>query len=205
MLSNCGTNIILAPTETLENRGRLAIFIDGANLFYAAYQLGIEVDYLKLLCRLTDGASLLRAFFYTGIDPSNEKQKRFLIWMRHHGYRVVSKEVMQLPDSSFKTNVDVEIAVDLMALASFYDTAVLVSGNGELAYAVNAISYHGVRVELVSLRSMTSESLLNVCDRYIDLESIRDDIQKIPSYNNRSGPNSSFDSSSFSPKLGCSD
>lgn len=205
MLSNCGTNIILAPTETLENRGRLAIFIDGANLFYAAYQLGIEVDYLKLLCRLTDGASLLRAFFYTGIDPSNEKQKRFLIWMRHHGYRVISKEVMQLPDGSSKTNLDVEIAVDLMALASFYDTAVLVSGNGELAYAVNAISYHGVRVELVSLRSMTSESLLNVCDRYIDLESIRDDIQKIPSYNNRSGPNSSFGSSSFSPKLGCSD
>jgi uncharacterized LabA/DUF88 family protein len=205
MLSSCGTNIILAPTETLENRGRLAIFIDGANLFYAAYQLGIEVDYLKLLCGLTDGASLLRAFFYTGIDPSNEKQKRFLLWMRHHGYRVISKEVMQLPDSSFKTNLDVEIAVDLMALAPFYDTAVLVSGNGELTYAVNAISYHGVRVELVSLRSMTSESLLNVCDRYIDLESIRDDIQKTPSYNNRSGPNSGFGSSSFSPRLGCSE
>ncbi|HEY9603457.1 MAG TPA: NYN domain-containing protein [Allocoleopsis sp.] len=205
MLSSFDTNTILPPEETLENRGRLAIFIDGANLFYAAYQLGIEIDYLKLLCRLTDGASLLRAFFYTGIDPTNEKQKRFLIWMRHHGYRVVSKEVMQLPDSSFKTNLDVEIAVDLMALAPFYDTAVLVSGNGELAYAVNAISYHGVRVELVSLRSMTSESLLNVCDRYIDLESIRDDIQKTPSYSNRSAPHSGFGSNSFSPKLGCSE
>jgi uncharacterized LabA/DUF88 family protein len=205
MLSSFDTNTILTPAETLENRGRLAIFIDGANLFYAAYQLGIEVDYLKLLCRLTDGASLLRAFFYTGIDPSNEKQKRFLIWMRHHGYRVVSKEVMQLADGSFKTNLDVEIAVDLMALAPFYDTAVLVSGNGELAYAVNAISYHGVRVELVSLRSMTSESLLNVCDRYIDLEIIRDDIQKTPSCNNRSGSNSGFASNSLLPKLGCSE
>lgn len=205
MLSSFNTNTFLTPAETLENRGRLAIFIDGTNLFYAAYQLGIEIDYLKLLCRLTDGSSLLRAFFYTGVDATNDKQKRFLIWMRHHGYRVVSKELTQLPDGSCKTNLDVEIAVDLMALASFYDTAVLVSGNGELAYAVNAISYHGVRVELVSLRSMTSESLLNVCDRYIDLESIRDDIQKTPSYNNRFGPNSGFGSSSFSPRLGCSE
>jgi uncharacterized LabA/DUF88 family protein len=205
MLSSFDTNTLLTPAEALENRGRLAIFIDGTNLFYAAYQLGIEVDYLKLLGRLTDGSSLLRAFFYTGVDATNEKQKRFLLWMRHHGYRVVSKEVTQLPESSFKTNLDVEIAVDLMALAPFYDTAVLVSGNGELAYAVNAISYHGVRVELVSLRSMTSESLLNVCDRYIDLESIRDDIKKIPSYNNRFGLNSGCGSSSFSARLGCSE
>jgi uncharacterized LabA/DUF88 family protein len=165
-------------TQTNETRGRLAIFVDGTSLFYAASQLGIEIDYIKLLCQLTDGATLLRAFFYTGVETINEKQQRFLMWMRHHGYRVVTKEVVQQPDGSKKANLDVEIAVDLMKLAPFYDTAVLVSGNGELAYAVDAISYRGVRVELVSLRSMTSESLLNVCDRYVDLESIKEDIQK---------------------------
>jgi hypothetical protein len=31
---------------------------------------------------------------------------------------------------------------------------------------------------VVSLRSMTSDSLINVADRYIDLESIKEDIQK---------------------------
>jgi uncharacterized LabA/DUF88 family protein len=165
-------------TQTNETRGRLAIFVDGTSLFYAVSQLGIEIDYIKLLCQLTDGATLLRAFFYTGVETINEKQQRFLMWMRHHGYRVVTKEVVQQPDGSKKANLDVEIAVDLMKLAPFYDTAVLVSGNGELAYAVDAISYRGVRVELVSLRSMTSESLLNVCDRYVDLESIKEDIQK---------------------------
>ncbi len=165
-------------TQTNETRGRLAIFVDGTSLFYAVSQLGIEIDYIKLLCQLTDGATLLRAFFYTGVETINEKQQRFLMWMRHHGYRVVTKEVVQQPDGSKKANLDVEIAVDLMKLAPFYDTAMLVSGNGELAYAVDAISYRGVRVELVSLRSMTSESLLNVCDRYVDLESIKEDIQK---------------------------
>lgn len=178
MLPTFEKDAILSSEQVSENRGRIVIFIDGASLFYAAYQLGIEIDYVKLLCRLTDGSRLLRAFFYTGIEPTNDKQQRFLLWMRRHGYRVVTKEVSQLTDGSKKVNLDVEIAVDLMALAPFYDTAVLVSGKGELAYALNVVSYRGVRVELTSLRSMTSDSLLNVCDRYIDLESIKDDIQK---------------------------
>ena len=57
--------------QLLENRGRVAIFIDGSNLFYAALQLGIEIDYTKLLVRLTGGSRLLRAFFYTGVDRTN--------------------------------------------------------------------------------------------------------------------------------------
>ncbi len=169
---------VFPPEQVLENRGRVAIFIDGSNLFYAALQLGVEIDYSKLLYRITAGAKLLRAFFYTGVDRSNEKQQGFLLWMRRNGYRVVAKDLVQLPDGSKKANLDVEIAVDLMALVGSYDTAVLVSGDGDLAYAVDAVSYRGARVEVVSLRSMTSDSLINVADRYIDLEQIRDDIQK---------------------------
>ena len=68
----------------------------------------------------------------------------------------------------------------MMSLVGSYDTAVLVTGDGDLAYAVNAVSYRGVRVEVVSLRSMTSDSLINVADRYIDLDNIKEDIQKTP-------------------------
>lgn len=160
------------------NRGRVAIFVDGANLFYAALQLGIEIDYAKLLCCLTQGSQLLRAFFYTGIDRVNEKQQGFLLWMRRNGYRVVTKDLVQHPDGSKKANLDVEIAVDLITLAGHYDTAVLVSGDGDLAYAVNAVSYRGVRVEVVSLRSMTSDSLINVADDYVDIAALKSHIQK---------------------------
>ena len=173
-------NSIFTPEEVLENRGRVAIFIDGSNLFYAALQLGVEIDYTKLLCRLTAGSRLLRSFFYTGVDRTNDKQQGFLLWMRRNGYRVIAKDLVQLPDGSKKANLDVEIAVDMMALVGSYDTAVLVSGDGDLAYAVNAVSYRGARVEVVSLRAMTSDSLINVSDRYIDLEAIKEDIQKTP-------------------------
>lgn len=180
MLNNFENDSIFTPEQVLENRGRVAIFIDGSNLFYAALQLGVEIDYTKLLCRLTAGSRLLRAFFYTGVDRTNEKQQGFLLWMRRNGYRVISKDLVQLPDGSKKANLDVEIAVDMMALVDSYDTAVLVSGDGDLAYAVNAVSYRGARVEVVSLRTMTSDSLINVSDRYIDLEGIKEDVQKIP-------------------------
>lgn len=174
------SSTMYTPEQVLQNRGRIAIFIDGSNLFYAALQLGIEIDYSKLLCYLTQSSRLFRSFFYTGVDPTNEKQQGFLLWMRRNGYRVVSKELVQLPDGSKKANLDVEIAVDMMALVGCYDTAVLVSGDGDLAYAVDAVSYRGARVEVVSLRSMTSDSLINVADRYIDLDGIREEIQKAP-------------------------
>ncbi len=164
--------------QGMDNRGRVAIFIDGSNLFYAALQLGIEIDYSKLLACLTGHSRLLRSFFYTGVDRANEKQQGFLLWMRRNGYRVVTKDLVQLPDGSKKANLDVEIAVDMLALVRWYETAVLVSGDGDLAYAVNAVSYQGVRVEVVSLRSMTSDALINLADRYIDLETIKDKVKK---------------------------
>jgi uncharacterized LabA/DUF88 family protein len=180
---NHDENSIFSPQQVLENRGRVAIFVDGSNLFYAALQLNIEIDYTKLLAKLTGGSRLLRSFFYTGVDRTNEKQQGFLLWMRRNGYRVIAKDLIQLPDGSKKANLDVEIAVDMMALVGSYDTAILVSGDGDLAYAVDAVSYRGVRVEVVSLRSMTSDSLINVSDRYIDLENVKEEIQKTPKNN----------------------
>jgi uncharacterized LabA/DUF88 family protein len=157
---------------------RIAIFIDGSNLFYGANQLGCEVDYRRLLARLTQGRSLLRAYFYTGLDPHNDRQRGFLLWLRRNGYRVMAKELITMPDQSKKANLEVEMAIDMIGLCSYCDTVVLLSGNGDLAYALNQVSYRGVQVEVVGLRSMVSESLLSVADRYVDLADIRIEIQK---------------------------
>lgn len=160
-------------------RGRVIVFIDGSNLFYAASQLSIEIDYVKLLHYLTARDCLVHVFFYTGHDPTNEKQNGFLHWMRYSGFRVITKAVTQAPNSAKKANLDVEIAVDMMRLAQHCDTAVLVSGDGDFAYVVNTIAGQGVRVEVVGLRSMTSNSLIDVANRYIDLAAIQQTIQKL--------------------------
>ncbi|WP_233787202.1 NYN domain-containing protein [Dulcicalothrix desertica] len=157
---------------------KVAIFIDGANLFYAAMHLNLEIDYTKLLRCLVKQRQLLRAYFYTPVDNGNEKQQGFLLWMRRNGYRVFTKELVYLPDGSKKANMDVEITVDMLTLARYCDTLILLSGDGDLAYAVNAVAYQGVQVEVVSLSSMTSESLIDVADSYVDLEQLREEIQK---------------------------
>ena len=162
------------------NRGRVAIFIDGKSLFYAALELGIEINYIKLLHCLTAGNRFLRPYFYTGFDSNNDKQQKFLFWMRRNGYRVIAKELIEFADGSKKADLNIEITVDMMTLISSYDTAVLVSGDGNLAYAVNAIGYQGVRVEVVGLGSATSDNLINVADAFVDLEAIENGIKKTP-------------------------
>ncbi len=168
----------LSKPPALPHEERVAIFIDGANLFYAAMHLNLEIDYTKLLRCLTKGRQLLRAYFYTPVDNTNEKQQGFLLWMRRNGYRVFTKELVYHLDGSKKANMDVEITVDMLTLAKYCDTVILLSGDGDLAYAVNAIAYQGVQIEVVSLSSMTSESLIDVADCYTDLDEIREEIQK---------------------------
>lgn len=184
--SNEAPNLeVVKPSQPRDRRerfqleaGRVAIFIDGANLFYAAMQLNLEIDYAKLLRCLAKERQLVRAYFYTACDSTNDKQQGFLLWMSRNGYRVVTKELIQFPDGSKKANLDVEIAVDMITLSKHCDTIVLLSGDGDLAYAVNSIAYKGVQVEVVSLASMTSDSLINVADCYTDLEEIKGDIQR---------------------------
>ena len=159
-------------------RGKIAIFIDGNNLFHAARSVGVEIDYAKFLNFLRNDSPLLRAFFYTGVDEKAERQQGFLLWMRRNGYRVVEKELKTYADGTKKANLDVEIAVDMLSLADKYDTAVLVSGDEDFAYAINAVAYKGVRVELAGFRSNTSPRLIDVADQFIELDSHLDSICK---------------------------
>ncbi len=162
-------------------RGKIAIFIDGNNLFHAARSVGVEIDYAKFLNFLRGDSPLLRAFFYTGVDEKAERQQGFLLWMRRNGYRVVEKELKTYADGTKKANLDVEIAVDMLSLADKYDTAVLVSGDEDFAYAINAVAYKGVRVELAGFRTNTSPRLIDVADQFIELDSHIEEITKTES------------------------
>src|SRR5437868_10039907 len=162
-------------------RGKITIFIDGNNLFHAARAVGVEIDYAKLLNFLRGDSNLLRAFFYTGVDERAERQQGFLLWMRRNGYRVVEKELKTYADGTKKANLDVDISVDMLSLADKYDTAVLVSGDEDCSYAINAVAYKGVRVELAGFRSNTSPRLIDVADQFIELDSHLDAICKTES------------------------
>jgi len=167
-----------SSTWQFGHRGRVAVFIDGNNLFHAARFHNLDIDYNKLLRVLLGDGRLLRAFFYTGVDVGAERQQGFLLWMRRNGFRVVQKELKTFFDGTRKANLDVEIAVDMLSLAGSYDTAVLVSGDEDFVYAVNAVAYKGCRVEVAGFRSNTAPHLIDVADFFIDLGEIADMVSK---------------------------
>jgi uncharacterized LabA/DUF88 family protein len=159
---------------------RAVILVDGNSLFKAASVMQIEIDYEKLLRFLVGDRKLMQALFYTGANPGNQKQMAFLRWMRNHGYRVVQKELTQAPDGSRSADLSVEIAIDLLRMAELTETIVLVTQDEQLLYAAQTIVRNGVLLELVGLRNLSSEHLVNLADRFIDLALIQSSIQRRP-------------------------
>jgi uncharacterized LabA/DUF88 family protein len=157
---------------------RAVILVDGNSLFKAASHMQIEIDYEKLLRVLVGDRKLMQALFYTGANPGNQKQMAFLRWMRNHGYRVVQKELTQAPDGSRSADLTVEIAVDLLRLAELAETIVLVTQDEHLTYAAETVVRNGVILELVGLRSLSRERLVNLADRFIDLTAIQTLVQR---------------------------
>jgi len=162
---------------------RCAVFIDGNNVFHSARQLGFDVDYAKLLELLVGvDRKLLRAFFYTGVDESADRQRGFLHWMRRNGFRVVQKPVRPDREGVRRARLEVEIATDMMAFADKVDTIILVSGDEDFAYPLSVLAQRGIRIEVAGFRSAMAHRIMDCADRCIDLDSMLDKFRKESPY-----------------------
>ncbi|HZW01795.1 MAG TPA: NYN domain-containing protein [Candidatus Deferrimicrobium sp.] len=150
----------------------VAVFVDVANIFYAAKAAGVDIDYVTLLKSATAGRDFVRAYAYTGLDPENENQKQFHGFLARSGYKVVSKDIRKYGDGRVKANLDIELVVDLMRMAEKLDVAVIISGDGDFAPAIYAVQQQGVRVEVISFRGNTSSDLIDAADIFIDISSV---------------------------------
>jgi uncharacterized LabA/DUF88 family protein len=147
----------------------VAVFVDVANIFYAAKAAGVDIDYVLLLKAATAGRDLVRAYAYTGLDPDNENQRNFHSFLARHDFRVVSKDIRKYGDGKVKANLDIELVVDMMKTARNLDVAVVVSGDGDFAPAIRAVQEMGVRCEVISFRGNTSSDLMDVADKFTDI------------------------------------
>jgi uncharacterized LabA/DUF88 family protein len=147
----------------------VAVFVDVANIFYAAKAAGVDIDYVTLLKSASAGRDLVRAYAYTGLDPDNENQRNFHDFLRRSNYKVVSKDIRKYGDGKIKANLDIELVVDMMKTARNLDIAIVVSGDGDFAPAIRAVQEQGVRVEVISFRGNTSSDLIEVADQFTDI------------------------------------
>ena len=150
----------------------VAMFVDVANMYYAARGQDVDVDYVALLKHATKGRDLIRAYAYTGLDPENENQRKFIDFLAKNGYKPVVKDIRKFGDGRMKANLDIELVVDLFRLADRMDIAVIVSGDGDFAPAIRALQDKGVRAEVISFKPNTSSDLIAVADDFMDIMKI---------------------------------
>jgi uncharacterized LabA/DUF88 family protein len=163
---------------------RLALFIDGSNLYAAARALGFDIDYKLLRQEFMRRGKLLRAFYYTALLENDEYSpiRPLVDWLHYNGYSMITKPAKEFTDSlgrrKVKGNMDIELAVDAMELAPYLDHAVIFSGDGDFRPLIEALQRKGVRVSVVfTIRSqppMIADELRRQADNFIELEELRD-------------------------------
>lgn len=163
---------------------RVALFIDGANLYSAARALQFEMDFRKLLEEFRKHGRLIRATYYTALIEDQEFSpiRPLVDWLDYNGYSVVTKPAREFTDAQgrrrIKGNMDIEIAVDMLEAAAHADHLVLFSGDGDFTPLIEALQRKGARVSVIStVRSnppMAADDLRRAADTFIDLVDVMD-------------------------------
>ena len=180
------------------DQDRVALFIDGANLYATARALGFDIDYKRLLDVFTRKCNLVRALYYTALIEDQEYSpiRPLVDWLDYNGYTMVTKPTKEFTDAAgrrkVKGNMDIELAVDVMEMVDRLDHVVLFSGDGDFRRQVEAVQRRGCRVTVVStLRSqppMIADELRRQADTFIDLFELQSQIaRQLPVDRSRSG------------------
>jgi uncharacterized LabA/DUF88 family protein len=170
---------------------KVALFIDGANLYSATKALGFDIDFKRLLKEFQSRGTLLRAFYYTALieDQEYSALRPLVDWLNYNGYAVVTKPAKEFVDASgrrkVKGNMDIELAVNAMELAEHIDQMVLFSGDGDFRPLVEAVQRRGVHVTVISTMavqpSMIADELRRQADVFTDLAELQSRIGRDPS------------------------
>src|SRR5437899_1912165 len=135
---------------------RVALFIDGANLYSAARALGFDIDYRRLLKVFREKGRLVRAYYYTALVEDQEYSpiRPLIDWLDYNGYTMVTKPTKEFTDAmgrrKIKGNMDIELAIDVLEMAEHLDHVILFSGDGDFRRLVEAVQRRGLRVSACS-------------------------------------------------------
>lgn len=167
---------------------RVALFIDGANLYSAARSLGFEIDYRRLLDTFRKESHLVRAFYYTALveDQEYSPLRPLIDWLDYNGFTMVTKPAKEYTDAmgrrKVKGNMDIELAIDVMEMAPHLDHVVLFSGDGDFRRLVDAVQRKGLRVSVVSSTKtqppMVADELRRQADTFIELQDLASKIMR---------------------------
>lgn len=174
----------------MSSSNRIALFVDGPNLYATAKALGFDIDYRRLLVDFGNRGVVVRALYYTAVSEDQQylSIRPLIDWLAYNGYTVLTKATKEFIDASgrrkVKASMDIELVVDAMELTAHIDQMVLFSGDSNFRSLVAAVQRRGVRVTVVSTIAtrppMLADDLRRQADVFIDLRELQPSISRDP-------------------------
>ena len=158
----------------------MAIFIDGSNLYHAMEEScgRTDLNFPRFVQKLLRGRNLLRTYYYNVLQDSRRKpqgfgqQQKFLSVLHNTPYLEVKLGRAAIRKGvAVEKGVDIMLATDMLQLAwkDLYDTAIVVSGDADFAYAVKTVKDMGKFVEVACFEVNQSKDLVEISDSIIEL------------------------------------
>ena len=161
---------------------RITIFIDNSNIFKGFQKYNIQADYEKLKILITRGRKLDAIYLYEGVvypmSPGKKSWYEQLTIRSSYIIKVSFDKIVKT--GAIEKKVDINIAIDVVALAyeDVYDTAVLVSGDGDFLPVVKKIKELNKKAEIWAFKYSLANTLRECLeeDRIFYLDDILDEI-----------------------------
>jgi uncharacterized LabA/DUF88 family protein len=167
---------------------RVALFVDGANMFYAQRDNGWHIDFRLIHQYFMDNREKAGAYYFTASPPAGDpakidKYRRFRTALINLGFNVVDKEVKVMHDpttgqTKIKGNLDIDLVFRMLTSINSYDEVVLMGGDSDYVPVINHLRASGKTVTVVGRRESVSTDLINSANRFLDLNSLRNRIEK---------------------------
>lgn len=165
------------------NKQKAKIFVDGANIFYTQKHLGWNIDWKKTWAYISSGYDVIETRYYTGIKNGDEKMKKFLLRLRKIGIKTVTKPLKFIKSKHnkilYKSNCDVEMAVDILLEVNNFDVIILFSGDSDFVHLIKILQKQFQKQVIVySSRKTISWELKLAADKHFFLEDFKNKIKK---------------------------
>jgi uncharacterized LabA/DUF88 family protein len=170
---------------------RIAIFVDGSNFSASCNVVGLRPDYDKIVSMFAKEGHITGQYYFTALPPKevDTPLRKVTDRLQYHGWRLVTKETKTLVDGDrtfIKGDMDADMIVWAFKVVEYIDELILFSGDGDFRSMVEELQIRSVKVTAVSVlrpdnKSMMADELRRQVDRFIDLETIKGQIDMMSS------------------------
>ncbi len=167
---------------------KVAIFVDGGNMFYAQRENGWFIDFKRVRDFFSANREIYGAYYFTATPPADDpiavkKYRAFRGFLISNDWTVIDKEVKVITDKTtgqriLKGNLDIEVVFRILTSVDGWDIAYLLGGDGDYVPILEHLANLGKKTIVVARRETTAIELINVAHQFINLNSIREHIER---------------------------